>query len=196
MNSNRRQSIRISGGNAPCRVRLEESETPAHIIDESIHGLSVGGLNLLILFQDQTIQVEYEGQWIFGRCRSAARDSVGSIRVGILKCDEPSQVAPIRILLNSYIEYGGHKLVCLPVSEMPNEQVVIRFPDGKEFPVNRNTLTQMTRYERLEELSSHASRIESTQKIYRALIPGRPFLGIEDILEQEFGPPFEAMVKA
>ncbi len=196
MNSNRRQSIRISGGNAPCRVRLGDLETPARIVDESIHGLSVGGMNLLILFQDQSIQVEYEGQWIFGRCRSAARDSDGSIRVGILKCDEPPQIAPIRILLNSYVEYGGHKLVCLPVSDMSSELVVIRFPDGKEFPINRNTLIQMTRYERLEELSSDVSKSESIQKIYRELITGKRFFGIEDVLEQEFGPPFEATVKA
>lgn len=186
MNENRRQSIRISGGHLPCQVIINGTCGSGVVIDESIHGLSVGRLDLVILLQDQPIEVKLENEHVIGKCRSVARDDAGLFRVGIRKQDEP-QPPSNNILLNSYMNFGGCNVVCLPIKVVDEEHLLIRLLDGKEFAVTKNQLKQLTRAERTAELKQDRQLFEQIRSIYAAMSPGLILGSVDRIIEQEFG---------
>jgi hypothetical protein len=187
MSQNRRKFIRVDSGNTPCRVTIGASRSAAWLVNESIYGLCVGGLELMFLASDQQVIVEYESERITGRCRSAARDTDGKFQIGIFKSDEEPGENVSQILINSYIDFGGCRIVCLPIQILDSQRVRIRLMDGKKFPVSRAKVIQLTRQERLTTLQEDSSELEKLLKVYSALDWGRVWMSENDILDQEFG---------
>jgi hypothetical protein len=187
MNQNRRKFIRISADGTNCQVTIGQRCSPASLINESIYGLCVGGLDLMFLALDQPVIVKYEDQEIVGRCRSASKDSNGAFQIGILKSENDFKSDVQEILINSYMDFGGHKIVCLPLGMQPDGKVKIRLIDGKEFDVDKSKITQMTRAERKAQLNDGPDDLGKYFKIYSVLSDRRFFSNETDILEIEFG---------
>jgi len=139
-----------------------------------------------MLLEDQPIEVYMEGENVIGRCRSISRDTDRLFRIGILK-DEDSFEPSNRILLNSYLEFNGCKIVCLPIRPVDKEKIVVRLLDGKEFVVSKSKLVQLTKDERLAELMSNREKFQNICDIYSLMLYGSLYGSVGSILEQEFG---------
>lgn len=188
MNENRRKFIRIDAGRAPCQIEIGGVRSDGYLINESIYGVCVGGLDLMFLGADQQVLIESENERIVGRCRSASKEGDGKFQIGILKSEDNSEYGINRILINSYIEFGGARIVCIPLGRQPRDLVQIRLIDGKEFTVSRSKVVQMTRSERQNELNQDVSTLGRLLKIYAALTDDRSWHSVNEVLVQEFGP--------
>ena len=187
MPDNRRKYMRISSQQIDCKVRLGVGESAGFVVDESIDGLRVGGLDLLLLAADQRIEVEYLGQTLIGRCRSVARDENGLFQVGIYR-EDPSYRANIRsMLLNSFMTFNGCDIVCLPISVVNEEKIRVRLMDGNEFTVQKDQVFQISRDEREMELQSQHKLSELLQ-VYSLMDANNRLYSLNDILDYEFGP--------
>lgn len=187
MSQNRRKFIRIDAGSTPCQITIGQDCSKAILVNESIYGLCVGGLDLMFLAADQQVIVEYESERIIGRCRSASKDANGSFQIGILKTEDDFKREVSQILVNSFMDFGGCKIVCLPLGMQPDGQVRIRLIDGKEFSVEKCKIVQMTRPERQAEFTEDPSDLGRLLKIYSALDDSRNWTCEGDILDLEFG---------
>ncbi len=186
MSENRRKYIRIDSGNAPCTLQINGAAASAELANESIFGLCVGGIELMLLAADQPVTILYENEQIKGRCKSVSRDENGKFQIGIQKTDDDKESDRSLILVNTYMNFGGYHIVCLPIEMLPDDQVRIRLLDGKEFIVNRDQMIQFTRQEREANLR-HPGMLQEILGIYTALNDNRCWYGESDILNHEFG---------
>ncbi len=187
MSQNRRKFIRIDAGNAPCHVTIGQARSEATMVNESIYGLCIGGLDIMFLSANQLMVVEYESDRIVGRAKSASRDSDGRFQIGILKSDDEPDRDITQILINSFMDFVGFKVVCIPIGLKPDGKILIRLIDGKEFSVEKSKIMQMTRYEREAELSEDLTMLGRLLKLYSVMNPSMNWNSEQDILDQEFG---------
>ena len=192
MYENRREFLRINAQDAKCVVKLGIGQSSGYVIDESISGIRVGGLELLMLIADQKVTVVHDGQSIVGRCRSVTRDENGLFRIGIFRESEAHLSEPRSILLNSFMNLGGCDLVCLPLAVVDEHRIRVRLMDEKEFVVRRNQIFQLTRDEREKALRNHQTLTEISN-IYSLMDDSRNWATVNDILLVEFGPPLKSL---
>ena len=144
MNINRRKFLRLNTDRQQCNVRLGIGESAGFVVDESIEGLRIGGLDLLILFADQKVTVEYDGESIVGRCRSVSRGDGGYFEVGIHREGDDYTEDPKSILLNTFMKFDGKSVTCVPMGVTQDDDVQIKLINGKEFTVSLPTHASRT----------------------------------------------------
>lgn len=192
MDLNRRKFLRLNADRQQCIVRLGIGESGGFLIDESIEGLRVGGLDLLILFADQKVAVEINDELIVGRCRSVSRSDGGYFEVGIHRERDDYDGDSQSLLLNSFMKFDGNSVTCVPLGLVGDDEVRIRLINGKEFTVMRNQIFQLTRQERLEELCDEEA-LAKVMQVYRLMDNDNGFTNRTSVLDHEFGPAVRAL---
>ena len=187
MNINRRKFLRLNTDRQQCNVRLGIGESAGFVVDESIEGLRIGGLDLLILFADQKVTVEYDGESIVGRCRSVSRGDGGYFEVGIHREGDDYTEDPKSILQNTFMKFDGKSVTCVPMGVTQDDDVQIKLINGKEFTVSRDQIFQLTRQERLEELCDDDT-LAKVMQVYRLMDDANAFTSRTAVLDHEFGP--------
>lgn len=190
---NRRKYSRTSPNDPYCVFALGQGFTDAKVINKSPEGIRVGDLDLMILFVDQQVIVECEGEAFYGRCRTVSRDSNGAFEVGILREPEGFVGNSESILINSYVQLGDQQVVCIP-TQMEEQTIQITLLNNEQLSVHVNQVTQMTRQERLEELCDSGC-LDKVMAVYGMACSGNDFTDQPLLLNHEFGPtvqPYES----
>lgn len=183
---NRRKHERIPTG-TPCRIRLGDAVSDALIVDHSPTGLRVAGLQLLILMVDQVVTIQVQESAINGRCRTISRSDDGTFQVGICRILEDRDEDPDSILLNSFMQFGDDKVICIPIEVVNKGQLLIKLLDQPEAVVDASEVVQLTRPERLEELCD-SDKLKRMLTVYRLEPSGNEFSDRAAVLDYEFGP--------
>ncbi len=113
-------------------------------------------------------------------------------QVGVFRETEGYEENPQSLLLNSFMSFNEHNLVCVPIDVIDERQIRIRFLDGKEFTVNREDIFQLTRAERMEELCDE-DRLSAIMQFYSMANSNNEFTNREMVLNHEFGPPVRSL---
>lgn len=189
MSQERRKYLRLNVSAVKCQVNLGTETYEAELLDESIGGVRVGSVPLLALGLNQTVHVTYESETIEGVCRSVMRQDDGLFAIGIRRTeaapnDEEKQQA---MLLNTFMEFSGCDLLCIPVDSTDENKVRVMMIDGRQFDVDRSRLFSMTRQERVEKLCAER-RYNNILKVYQLPITDNAFDARDAIINQEFGP--------
>lgn len=167
---------------------MNGAATEGYLVDESIGGIRVGGVPLLHLFVNQPFTVEYEDIVVNGSSRTASRGENGLFEIGLVRDSEEDTSASESTLVNSFWEVDGMTVICFPRRVIDDDHILISFPDGKEFKVRMDELTQMTR----EERSSYLLDADLRKKIgefYATIYNNRTlFNDRRSILSHEYGP--------
>lgn len=184
---NRRKHERIPTG-TPCKIRLGESVADGLVVDHSPFGLRVSGLHLLVLLVDQLVTVQVRTMAIKGRCRGISRNQDGTFQIGICRIlDDLEEHRSLSILVNSFMQFGEDKAVCIPIRVIDDESLLIQLLDQPEAVVSREDVIQLTRPERLEELCD-SEKLARMLRVYRIKESGNEFSDRAAVLDHEFGP--------
>ncbi|MFK7768135.1 MAG: hypothetical protein AB8B55_13005 [Mariniblastus sp.] len=192
MDLNRRKFLRLNSDRQQCVVRLGIGESGGFVVDESIEGLRVGGLDLLILFADQKVMVEFNDETITGRCRGISRGEGGYFEVGIFRETADYVEDTESILLNSFMSFNGKNIAVVPIGIVGDDQLRIRLINGKEFTIDRDKVLQITRQERLEELCNDEA-LAGVMEVYRLMDSSNGFTNRASVLDHEFGPALRSL---
>lgn len=185
MINNRRNYFRLKL-DEPCEVEIDRVRYPAKLVDESIGGMCVAGLPLTYLYQNQPVAVILRDECTVGVCKSILRDSPNTFQLGLDREVEPDHQYN-QLVLNSFLPFGGFKLVCERLERFPDDQLKIRLIDGKSFSVPVNQVVPITREEREKELaSSEGDQLREILEVYSAMT-GYQYRSISEVLQTEFG---------
>ena len=184
---NRRNSERMPAGSTRCSINIDSSVSDGVLIDTSSSGFKIGRLNLLMLFVDQKVELQTEHGTFLGRCRTVSRDSDGTFQVGILRVADDFVENLSSILINSFVNIGDRRLVCVPTAFEQNS-VEVQLLNGERRSVASDQFTQMTRQERLEELCD-ADRLTQALSVHDRKATGNDFSDRTLVLNHEFGLP-------
>ena len=195
MNENRRKFMRINTASAQCLVKLGVGESTGVVVNESIDGLRIGEMELLILVADQKVTVCYDEGVTYGRCRSVSRDPNGTFQIGIYRVTDDYVAETTSILLNSFMRFDGCDVVCVPLAALSGNRIRIRLLDGSEFTVKREQLFALTREEREQELRQPA-KLQKLIDVYSFMDNSRDWYGADDVLNHEFGPAIRSLERA
>ncbi len=194
MNENRRKFMRINASSVDCVVKLGVGESPGVLINESIDGLRIGEMELLILIADQKVTVCHDDGVTVGRCRSVSRNPNGTFQIGIYRVPDNYVGDATSILLNSFMRFDGCDVVCVPLAVMDDNRLRIRLINGVEFTVRREQLFQLTREEREQELRN-PGKLQKLIEVYSFMDNSRDWYGADDVVNHEFGPPVQALAR-
>ena len=192
MNINRRKFLRLNTDRQQCNVRLGIGESAGFVVDESIEGLRIGGLDLLILFADQSRRSGWAPprrpcrtrlplsttESIVGRCRSVSRGDGGYFEVGIHREGDDYTEDPKSILLNTFMKFDGKSVTCVPMGVTQDDDVQIKLINGKEFTVSRDQIFQLCDDDTLAKV----------MQVYRLMDDANAFTSRTPVLDHEFGP--------
>ncbi len=192
MIANRRKYVRIKANRNPCQFELNGMESNCVVVDESIEGIRVSGLDLTRLSLDQKITIHYKGVTIIGRCRSISRNPDGTFRVGVFRESAEYEHAHKAFLLNTFMRCNRFEIVCTVNETIGTDQLHVELLDGKTFVLDRDRVIKRTRTERhakLEAIVEDEEKFDELQAIYSSLT-GKSFQEpeVDSILAQEFGP--------
>jgi hypothetical protein len=182
----KRKSKRTKLTDSECIVGLGSGSAAGALLDVSNEGLRVGGLSLLVLLADQKVVVTMADETISGRCRTVTREPDGTFQIGILREPKDYIDESHSVLINSYLQFKGQKLVCIPIG-FDDHTVQVRLLSGEELTVANHQVVQLVREERLEELCDKdlLSHALLTNKIKAS---GNDFADRSKVLAHEFGP--------
>jgi len=168
---------------------MNGAQTDGHVVNESIGGIRIGGGPLLHLFVNQTFTIEYDDTEVTGYSRTASRSDDGLFEIGLVRESENDDATSSdSTLVNSFWEVDGISVVCFPRNIIDQDTISISFPDGKEFPVPIEELSQMTRHERAEYLLNAELR-KKIGDVYGAMYNNQTlFTDRKSILKHEYGP--------
>lgn len=172
----------------PCLVKIDGGRDVGILIDASDEGLRIGGLDLLILFADQVVTVDYDDQEFVGRCRVVSRDENWLFQVGVFQETESYQKSHRSLLINSFFRAHNQSVVCAPLFVENEQKIRIQFLNGERANVRRTELIQLTRGERMEQLCD-SRLLWSAMKFYSMDNSANEFTNRERVLNFEFGPP-------
>ncbi len=175
-------------------VKLGVGESPGVLINESIDGLRIGEMELLILIADQKVTVCHDDGVTVGRCRSVSRNPNGTFQIGIYRVPDNYVGDATSILLNSFMRFDGCDVVCVPLAVMDDNRLRIRLINGVEFTVRREQLFQLTREEREQELRN-PGKLQKLIEVYSFMDNSRDWYGADDVVNHEFGPPVQALAR-
>lgn len=198
MSQERRKSTRIDTQQIECQVSLGNSTSSAVVNDESIDGMRVGNLDLLVLMTNQPMVVKYDNQSFTGCCRHISRSENGLYDVGLYREVEALQPSgeSVSILLNSFMRFSDCDIVCIPLHWIDEDRLRVRLLDGNEFNVGRNKVFSLTRFEREQSLQD-ADTLQQLIQIYETMVPGGGGCSnAQDVVRLEFGPPTPALATA
>lgn len=195
MENNRRKFSRIPVGGETCQVSINGHSYHAKLVDQSIGGFRIEGLNLLMLPDNVPIVLEFDGESTEVVCRNVARVGDNSFAVGLQRTDlkkpkkddeESTEITP-QIFINSYVRLDEtFKTLCWPLA-VNESKLVVEVAGGKEFQVGLGKIQTFTQIERLRDLRKSDS-LKRLAELY-TVTTGKIIRPIpETIAEFEFGP--------
>ena len=152
---NRRKYLRMASGGEACTLTVDGVKLHGEIVDESISGIGITGLDLLMMPHNKPLVVEHRDGSFSGNARHAKRLEDGQLNLGVIRETELSSDDPIdtaAMLVNCYVKHGDALVICMPIIVESNSQVLIQLWDGVKFRVPRSKLQPMCRLERFEML--------------------------------------------
>jgi hypothetical protein len=167
MFTNRRKYQRIASHKEECSVIVDNRELRGFLVDESINGAGVAGVDFLMIPNGQPLQVRHRDTEFFGNVRFVSRDENGCVQVGVSRSEEliPLSVDENAMLLNCYIQHQNQLIVCIPIA-MKNDRIVrVQLFDGMQFDTLRDSLLSFTRTERFKQLGDQG-RLDFTCGLY------------------------------
>ncbi len=186
MLTNRRKFHRIPV-DEKCIVTIDGAQLECSLVDQSINGGKIAGLDFLVIPAGKTLTVKQDGEEFKAVIRGVTRDERQKMLIGIqrsetIRDDEESDDA---MLLNCYIRHDGNLMVCIPLSVESDGRVTIQLWDGMQFPINFTALETMNRTERYKSLMS-GSDLKMIAELYG--LGTVPMAALADkIFEFEFG---------
>ena len=196
MENNRRKFSRIAVNEETCCVTINGHSYHAKLVDQSIGGFRIEGLNLLMLPDNVPIVLEFDGESTEVVCRNVNRVDGNSFAVGLQRTDtkrkskeeeESTEISP-QIFINSYLKLEEtFKTLCWPLA-VDDSKLVVEVAGGKEFKVGLGKIQTFTRNERLRDLRKSNGSLKRLAELY-TLTSGQIISVIpEAIADFEFGP--------
>lgn len=154
MQEDRRKHQRIAANDDPCVVSIDDVFLEGEVVDESVSGTGIAGLDLFMMpYNKPVIVSRREGQFAANvrhvRRERDRRFNIGVIRRTELTADEAEEDSAM--LINCYVNHQDWMVICMPIS-VDSDKVVVQLWDGLQFRVSRSDLVSMTREERFEML--------------------------------------------
>ena len=178
--SERRRFARIPRDRSACRIRFGDAEFDGFLVEESIGGLKVSGLDLLALPENQPVEIIYHNVANYGICRTANRDDDDTLAIGVMLKDHPVLAEPQGLLVSCFFSAHGHWLACSPLQVNADDSLEIQLFDGKELTVSRQAVKAFTLFERRAELKANPSMQSKLAELYSSRDT------VDDVLNFEF----------
>lgn len=195
MENNRRKFSRIAVNEETCNVTINGHSYHAKLVDQSIGGFRIEGLNLLMLPDNVPIVLEFDGETTEVVCRNVKRVDDNSFAVGLQRTDvkkktedeESTEITP-QVFINSYVKLDEtFKTLCWPLA-VADSKLVVEVAGGKEFKVGMGKIQTFTKKERLSDLRKSNDSLKRLVELY-TLTTGQIISVIpEAIVDFEFGP--------
>ena len=186
MLTNRRKFHRISV-DEKCVVTIDGANLDCSLVDQSINGAKIAGLDFLVVPFGKKLTVKQDGEEFEAVIRGVTRGENNEMLIGIQRSDtlKQDEIKGDSVLLNCYIRHDGNMMVCIPVSVEPDGRVKIQLWDGMQFPINYSALETMNRTERYTSLMA-GSNLRMIADLYG--LGSVPMAELVDkIFEFEFG---------
>ena len=163
----RRKFKRTPCGPFDCQIRFDLAKHPGAIIEESIGGLKLSGLDLLVVPENCPITVEHMETQQSGVVRSVSRQN-GKLQLGVsLQQSVPENQRVVEnLLLGCYIYEDEQLVACHPIALESDGRVLVELWDGQQRIVPRDQLTPLTRGERRQILEATAGHVAHLLSIY------------------------------
>lgn len=188
MNLNRRKYHRIRTINSPCVLTYKDESYEVVLIDESIEGIRVGNIKLEQMYRNEEIQLEIDGRVIRGRTRSVSRAGDDIYEIGFQRENTIRGDQPENQLLGHFIRFEGRWIACFIIGSSSQYQARIELFGGKQFPIRRNQIFQLTREER-QAMLEDVKEFNSTIELYETMDPSLNLESIQSVLDHEFTKP-------
>lgn len=206
--TNRRRYHRIPCLPSPCFIEADGRRAGCELLDESIGGFRISGIDPLMLNRDQPMLIEHRGEVVSVCCANVSRTKDGKFSIGLQRHDTRSSFFPedntdqsiwdVRprnegkprsvsgSLINPYVRFGHSVgILCRLVSISP-ESVKIEVLNRKNFNVTANRVSPLTRKERRAELTDLES-VDWLADIYSETQHQPIAPTVDAIIEFEFG---------
>lgn len=186
MLTNRRKFHRIAI-EQKCSVTIDGSKLDCTLVDQSINGAKIAGLDFLVIPFEKKLTVTEDGEAFEAVIRGVTRDENGEMLIGIQRAEtvDENEENGDAMLLNCYLRHDGNMMVCIPLSVEPDGRVKIQLWDGMQFPINYSALETMNRSERYLSLMT-GSNLKMIAELYG--LGSLPLTQMADkIFEFEFG---------
>lgn len=216
---NRRRYRRIATSaltGSPCIVESEGHQAGCELIDESIGGYRIKGIDPLFLPKHQPLRIAYRDEVVNVLCANVARVDGKKLSIGLQRVD--TMAAPVseedwgeaarfasqwqgRIvappkrrlpaatgsLLHPFFRYRHQiGIACRILQVKEDDRLVIEILKRKQFEVAVSAITSLTRDERREELLAEPS-IDWLADVYSDGNAAAIKCDVESVLEFEFG---------
>jgi len=166
-------------------LRFGDAEFSGFVVEESIGGMKVSGLDLLCLPENQPVTIEYNDSVEHGVCRNLTRAEDGKMELGVMLRSAPVIAEPNGLLLSCFFSVQNEWVFCRPVRVDDKQKLTICLFDGKEFNVNRSDVTPLTCKEREASLQGSLERVQFLSNLYG--MNSNPLSeSIREILDFEF----------
>lgn len=186
--ADKRKFLRIKSQPEPCTVVVDQTNITGTIVDESISGAKIIGLDLMMMPFNKKLSLQYREENISVHARNTMRDEDGKFVLGVVRSevlDAEQQADSSAMLINCYVKHGGACVICVPLQIESDSTVVIQLWDGVQFRVPRSQLFPMSRLERFEMLE------DTTCLAYTTAMYGFENISIDfdrrQVFEYEFG---------
>ena len=153
MITNRRKFHRIQV-EEKCIVRIDGVDLECHLVDQSITGAKIAGLDFLVIPYGKPLSIIYDDESYDAIIRGVTRAEKNEMLIGIERSEtaDPDSIDKEAMLLNCYIRHEGNLMVCIPISVEADGRIRVQLWDGKQFPLNFTALVTMNRTERYKSL--------------------------------------------
>ncbi len=158
------------------------------IVDESISGVGITGLDLLMMPYNKPLVVEYREGSFDANARHIGRQPNGQLSLGVIRRTElkNEDVADsAAMLVNCYVKHGDAHVICMPILLESDSHVLIQLWDGIQFRVPRSNLSPRSRLERFAMLEDLGC-LQYTTAMY-GFESVSPSFDRQQIFEYEFG---------
>ena len=186
MITNRRKYHRITV-DEKCVVTIDGATLDCSLVDQSINGAKIAGLDFLVVPFGKVITVKVDDESFEAVIRGVTRDEAGKMLIGIQRSEtvDDADESSDAMLLNCFIRHDGNLMVCIPINVEPDGRVKIQLWDGMQFPINYSALETMNRTERYTSLMT-GSNLKMIAELYG--LGSVPMSQLADkIFEFEFG---------
>jgi hypothetical protein len=183
---NRRKFSRMIPVNAECELKIGGEKLKCELLEDSIGGMKVGGLDLLLVPQDAAVELNYRDFAQQGCCRSICRGEGNRFEMGIMLCDETSRPTTGGLLVGCFVRCHDNMIACRPIGLSDDGRVRLQIHDGKEFVIARKFLVGKTRNERARDLYANPAEVQFASKNYGLNVDNATDR-VETIVDFEFG---------
>ncbi len=189
----RRKFTRIPTANETSQIIINGNSYDGFIIDESISGFGITGLNVLLLAKDTPLIIRFRENEINCVCKHISRMEFG-LRIGVERLFNRNSPIVVhdrmsrdcRFLIAPFIKIESMLAMCVPVELLSNGKLSVVLWNGMELEVDPGMIHVMTREERATQLGETKSFDELTW-IYQNGLSSMTLTSAADVLEFEFG---------